>query len=463
MNTKLLLFLLTLFFLSPNTLLSQNNKEALYLSAHYLNYTKDTIWIKNNYNEKIDFMVLDSFGKSAKQLNLPRGFYKLSDGENYFIAYLKPGFKLSYTIDVKRFDSSMVFSGKGSVENDYLKQKNLLENSISYVDYYGNYALKNEADFLFFSDSIYNLKLTLFKQYKKKLNAEFAKLELVDLNSELRRKWYNYPSMHGFLTGDNTYKVSTDFPNPFKDIDLITPDLYLSSNYRMYVIAYLESLASEDKKNKKETDYYTAYIKRVKRDLSSLPLMEHCAYELGKYRLAYTKSIDTVYAYVASIIQNERHAEEIKSIYFKLKNIVKGAVSPSFSFQDAHGQTISLDQLKGKFVYIDVWSTWCLPCIKEIPFQKNLEDSFHSKNIVFVSICRNSDKSNWLEFIKKENLHGLQLFAESFESNFFNAYGISGVPHYILIDAAGNILDADAKRPSDPGLFSELKGLLTSP
>ncbi len=457
---RLFLLLFSVFFLFPVFLFSQSKKGELKLTAHYANFTKDTIWIKNNYNEKLDFMVLDSLGKSAKTITLSKGFYKISDGENYFIAFLQPAYNLSYFIDVKRFDSSIVFSGKGSAENNYLKYKNLLENSISNIDYYGEYALKNEAAFLKFSDSIYNLKLTLFNQYKKKLNAEFAKLELVDLHSELRRKWYNYPSMHGFLTEDKTFKVSTDFPNPFKDIDLVTQDLYLSSNYRMYVISYFESLASEDKKNKKETDYYTAYIKRVKSDLNSLPLMEHCAYELGKYRLAYTKSIDTVYAYVMSLIQDEQHAEEIKTIYFKLKNIVKGAVSPSFSFQDAKGQTISLDQFKGKFVYIDVWSTWCLPCIKEIPFQKSMEDSFHSQNIVFISICRNSGKSNWLEFIKKENLHGVQLFAESFESDFFKAYGINGVPHYILIDAFGNIVDADAKRPSDPNLMKELTTLL---
>jgi len=139
-----------------------------------------------------------------------------------------------------------------------------------------------------------------------------------------------------------------------------------------------------------------------------------------------------------------------------LVRFAKGKVSPVFkNYENYNGGTTSLEDFKGKFVYIDVWATWCAPCKAEIPHLKTLENEFHGKNIEFVSIS--VDKPNayetWKKMVETENLKGVQLFADNnFDSEFIVEYGINSIPRFILLDPKGNIVDSNADRPSNPKL-----------
>ena len=141
---------------------------------------------------------------------------------------------------------------------------------------------------------------------------------------------------------------------------------------------------------------------------------------------------------------------------------LKGAPSPKFTnYENYNGGTTSLDDLKGKFVYIDVWATWCGPCKVEIPHLKEVEKEFHDKNIAFVSIS--VDKIGayeaWKKMIADKEMGGIQLFAGT-DSKFAEDYQIDGIPRFILIDDKGNIINPDAPRPSNPKLKEVLDGLL---
>lgn len=146
-----------------------------------------------------------------------------------------------------------------------------------------------------------------------------------------------------------------------------------------------------------------------------------------------------------------------------LVRLAKGKKSPEFTnYENFNGGTNSLSDFKGKYVYIDVWATWCAPCKAQIPFLKELEKEYEGKNIEFISIS--VDESNaydtWKQMVKDEALAGVQLYADNnFESQFILDYGINAIPRFILIDPDGNIVDSDVARPSDPALkelFTEL-------
>lgn len=137
--------------------------------------------------------------------------------------------------------------------------------------------------------------------------------------------------------------------------------------------------------------------------------------------------------------------------------------APNFDYENASGGKTSLESLKGKYVYIDIWATWCGPCRAEIPFLKKVEDKFQNKNIAFVSISVDVDKDHdkWKNFVKEKELGGIQLFADkNWLSDFIKAFNINSIPRFILIDPTGTVIDADAARPSDPKLFEQLAGLL---
>lgn len=144
------------------------------------------------------------------------------------------------------------------------------------------------------------------------------------------------------------------------------------------------------------------------------------------------------------------------------KALAKGTPSPKFTnYENFAGGETSLDDLKGKYVYIDLWATWCGPCIAEIPYLKKLEKDYHDKNITFVSISidEKSKYETWRQMVKDKELSGVQLYFKGDES-FPSAYQVQGIPRFILIDPQGNIVAADAPRPSDPNLvklFNDLK------
>jgi len=164
--------------------------------------------------------------------------------------------------------------------------------------------------------------------------------------------------------------------------------------------------------------------------------------------------------YKMDIRNDEMFFGYIESNYEKMhENIVrfaKGNRSPIFiNYENSNGGTTSLSDLKGKYVYIDVWATWCAPCKAEIPHLKALEKDFHDKNIEFVSISVDKPEAheNWSQMVNNEGLSGIQLLADNnFESAFIMEYAINSIPRFILLDPEGNIVDADADRPSNPNL-----------
>ncbi|WP_396217104.1 TlpA family protein disulfide reductase [Flavobacterium sp.] len=155
------------------------------------------------------------------------------------------------------------------------------------------------------------------------------------------------------------------------------------------------------------------------------------------------------------LIQNLSGAFELKKL--------NGTPSPTFKYENHKGGVTSLEDLKGKFVYVDVWATWCGPCRQEIPFLQKTEVAYHGKNIEFVSISIDEQKNHdkWSKFVTEKNLGGIQLLADKdWKSDFVKGYKIDGIPRFILISPEGKIVNADAPRPSSPSLVTLLDSLV---
>jgi thiol-disulfide isomerase/thioredoxin len=142
---------------------------------------------------------------------------------------------------------------------------------------------------------------------------------------------------------------------------------------------------------------------------------------------------------------------------------MRGKPSPAFTYENHKGGTTSLADLKGKYVYIDVWATWCAPCREEIPYLQQVEHDYKGKKIEFVSISIDTkrDYEKWKKMVAEKSLGGIQLVADKdWKSDFVRAYHIDGIPRFILVDPQGNVVNADAPRPSDEELRKQLDKLL---
>ncbi|MDE5611589.1 MAG: TlpA family protein disulfide reductase, partial [Odoribacter sp.] len=123
--------------------------------------------------------------------------------------------------------------------------------------------------------------------------------------------------------------------------------------------------------------------------------------------------------------------------------------APSFSVRDRNGREVTLERFRGKYLYITVWATWCVPCKSELPYLDVLQKEYRGKNIRFLTIAigDSANQKNWRDFLAENRYAGLHTFADA-KNEFNKDYMIISVPRFILIDPDGIIIDANAPRPS---------------
>lgn len=314
--------------------------KTVNFQAEIANRNGDVVSFFNDKNKLVKTIQVNKNGIFKDTMNVVTGRYVFSDGNEYTVVYLKNGFDLKMKMDSKMFDESIVYSGKGADENNFLAQNSMFE-------------------------------------------------EKTDIGSLL---------------------VSSE-PVFFEGLD------------------------------KKKTDDLNR-LKSKKLDPIFVALQ--------------SKSIDDNYNEVVKYYKKNYEANLAKS---KMNN----KPSAGFDYENQKGGKTSLESLKGKYVYIDVWATWCGPCRAEIPSLKKIEEKYHDKNIAFVSISVDVDKDHekWKTFVADKELGGIQLYADkNWKSDFIMSYGINSIPRFILIDPKGNIVKSDAARPSDPKLQDLLDSLL---
>lgn len=145
-----------------------------------------------------------------------------------------------------------------------------------------------------------------------------------------------------------------------------------------------------------------------------------------------------------------------------LENLKPGTPSPEFTkpYENFKGGKTSLKDFRGKYVYIDIWATWCGYCKYETPFFKKIAEKYNEKNIAFVSISvdKNEKHDKWKKEITEKEIPGVHLFCNQ-DREFLKKYRVSGIPRFILLDPDGNIINAEAPRPSDLKLTKVLNNL----
>lgn len=125
--------------------------------------------------------------------------------------------------------------------------------------------------------------------------------------------------------------------------------------------------------------------------------------------------------------------------------------APNFSLPDIDGNLKTLEDYKGKLIYLDIWATWCGPCRMQIPAMKELEKKYKDQDIVFLSISVDpeKDKNKWKQMIKDEQMSGEHLYAGVTSSSFGYDYKVEFIPRFVLISPNGDILMDHAPQPID--------------
>ncbi|KQS25476.1 TlpA disulfide reductase family protein [Dyadobacter sp. Leaf189] len=135
-----------------------------------------------------------------------------------------------------------------------------------------------------------------------------------------------------------------------------------------------------------------------------------------------------------------------------------GQEAPDFTLNSPEGKPVSLSSLRGKYVLIDFWASWCGPCRMENPNVVRMYDKFKDKGFDIYGVSLDDNEKAWKTAISKDNLkwqHGSEL--KKWNSGVAQTYGVNAIPATFLIDKDGKII---AKNLRGPALESKLMELL---
>lgn len=139
------------------------------------------------------------------------------------------------------------------------------------------------------------------------------------------------------------------------------------------------------------------------------------------------------------------------------KRPVEGSMAPDITMPDPYGKPFSLSQLRGKYVLVDFWASWCAPCRAENPNVVAAYQRFKDKNFTVLGVSLDKSRNEWLEAIEKDKLTWFHISDLKFwESAAVELYGFDGIPYNVLVDPEGKIIATNLRGEALPNKLAEV-------
>ena len=483
---KSYLFLLLMAIAYGQAMAQSNGKGNIQISGKAL-FGKPRALVltgPNRFNKDIEV----KGGLFALKLSADTGFFML----DRYSVYLEPGFDIQVILR----DSSITFNGKGSTENQLYSDLSALigkylpfdgtnlssrineiqpHEFLARMDDYQSEALKkignsNVSGTFRTSQEEYirNLVRYYLKYYDDNYGIDPEKRKEFLSKADLNRKGIEKVTPAELMRLGNEMRVKRMSPAEHKEFqkmiwdnfDLNNGRLYkFSPSYRNLVDKRLSMLVKDEqrisgtKKHEQEVR-----IEVAEKNISNKFIKEEMLYNattaLLKYRVG---NLERVYNAYAQKSTDPENLINISKLYNSINNAKALKRSPDFVFSDMAGNMIRLSDFSDSYVYLDLWATWCAPCIKELPDLKKLAEKYKGQNIkiISISIDKEEDQQKLKDFVKTNDAPGIQLMA-SRESEFIKGFDIRSIPRYILLGPNGTVISEDAPRPSDIALIAIL-------
>lgn len=264
------------------------------------------------------------------------------------------------------------------------------------------------------------------------------------------------PGENAEMTGDltsNYYLSGSKFYQQFNEVDHMMEDarkpmqLFVDSlEQRLKAGESQESVMKvyQEKGDQLQDIVYGKMLDFIKQH----PDNEACAYLVPQFR-----DIDKMKeaaALLSPTVRNGRMKNYYQRVIDEMEQRMKaeaeaakkqaaGVQAPLFTLNDINGKPLSLASLKGKYVVLDFWGSWCIWCIKGFPQMKEYYNKYKGKFQILGIDC-NDTPEKWKDAVKKHELPWLHVYCPRDNRKLMEDYGIQGFPTKILIDPQGKIV-----------------------
>jgi thiol-disulfide isomerase/thioredoxin len=440
---------------------SCQKKNSVTISGEILNYNQDPLLLIDYKISSTPDTIVVNDGKFTILVEIDNPSIKFFVfGQNRKDIFLLPSKDLKIAFDAENFENTFSFVGPLASENSLLDS---VSKRLSNIDlrFLFSQPVTIASDYL---DSV----LLSDTQYFSSLIAKQTSLSpkfIETINASIEYNYAAFKIVVGLQNG-NSDSSFYSFANNLS----LEKDQYLNiPNFRMFLDYYVSAqtnivINQLDSAAKLMPNTYFNENLKVIEGLKNKNIREYALFNSLKRKLEYegVKDFDEHFEYFKKNNTNTLYAEHIGLLYEKKQLLAPGMPAPQFTCINPDSNSVSLNDLKGKLVYIDFWATWCGPCRQETPHYLKLQSDYADKDIAFVSISLDDDKDGWMYYIKDHNNKELNLFGgKGWGSKVATDYQINGIPTFVLIDKEGNIIDSQAPRPSSFQIRSKLDELLS--
>lgn len=405
-------------------------------------------------HRSLESIKLDSTGHGVDTISNVKALYaSMYYGQEQRKVYLEQGDRVHITFNGNDYAGSFCFNGQKALAVDYLNTVALTslpdsDYALTFKEYRDKLTRKEQA------------ALRLLKARKLESVGNFVKMETGRIHYSYAVALLMYPLGHVSVAKDSTYRPAEEYYDALKAYWTEDEHWLCIDEYRDFLIELAHQL---DADNRALTDLYPknlaqiSYIAdNIKSDAIRQTLINSIAEEYVDRRgIKDIADLDNLY-YTYVNDPTLRKSYKAKCEQHNLS--APGKPSPDFTGVDIDGNTHTLADYRGKYVYIDLWATWCGPCQKELPYLRQLEAKFKGRNITFLSLSVDHDTAKWQAKVKSGTLTGEQLLIGR-DSEFQRAYNIDGIPRFILLDKQGRIVNNNMLRPSSEDIEQALSSL----
>ena len=459
--------ILTLLIVAGTTIVMAQTRTVV--CGHIINPIGNKIklsyWDGEMHNQTT---ALDKNGRFKIVTNLNKPFpHDIEQGEERTHVFLYPGDSLFITLDTKKFDETVVYSGKGAVVNNYLAKQYLhfednLESPEFQQQYYSKIAFSEATVFAAYADSVANVKLKYLNTHKETLSQEFYDYQYAEIVFSSAKDKADYPTLHFYVQGikDSVVKVDESYTK-FYDQYSLNNEHYLASNAFVYFLTYYVNHKTKKEKGKDIVSPMDQIVtaRKVFKGIIREKAIETIV--LSAFANGTPDIVRKMYEIAQSEIRNKEGISTIESRYNSVSALFPGNPAPTFTLKTKEGKIVSLEDFKGKIVYLDFWASWCAPCMMEMPSAKKLQDTFATKDVVFLYVSVDESEEDWLKAMAAKNMKGVHVRVKGFDDSLPKKYAVQGIPSYFLIDRKGLFMNNNPPRPSNESIYQVIQDALS--